>query len=158
MTDTGDETELGTPTAPSGGVSSILLGLNLLLGVVGAGGVGWLVFAGGAVSAGASDADSPPVVHKLEPIIVNLNEPTSSRYLRIALELEAHGQAAADQLVARERAVKHALLEYLSGLTVEQTLGTESRERIRAALQEIFDAEIGRDKVLAVYVTEFVVQ
>jgi flagellar FliL protein len=157
MADEPEDDDFDIPSS-GGGLSSVLLGLNLVLGAVGAGGVGWLILGGGAASANSADAEEPAVVHTLEPIIVNLNETDTTRYLKVGLDLEVAGQPAADELTSRDRAVRHALLQYLSNLKVAETLGTENRDRIRADIHGLLDEEVGKGKVLIVYVTEFVVQ
>ena len=95
---------------------------------------------------------------EMDPFVVNLNEPTSSRYLRTQIQMEMADQKAADRFGRAIPVIRNELLAYLSSLTVEDTLGMEAKERIRTHLVTKIGETLGEDQVKRLFFTEFVVQ
>ena len=94
----------------------------------------------------------------LDPFVVNLNEPGSSRYLKVQLQVEVANGAAAKSFEKSKQLIRDDLLSYLSGLKVADTLGAESKDKIRDELQAAVGEVIGEDRVHRVVFIEFVVQ
>jgi flagellar FliL protein len=96
-----------------------------------------------------------PVV-ALDPFIVNLDEPGTSRYLKVTLEVEtaAKGQEALEK---SKQLIRDTVLSYLSGLHVKDTLGAEAKDKIRNELTERLK-KLMPDKIKRMFFQEFVVQ
>jgi flagellar FliL protein len=97
-----------------------------------------------------------PVV-ALDPFVVNLDEPGTSRYLKITLQLELAPKAE-DSLVKSKQLVRDAILSHLSGLHLKDTLGAEAKDRLRGDLVAKLGKLIGPDKVRRMFIQDFVVQ
>lgn len=135
--------------------------LLALVNILATGAVGFLVFS----SAGSQAADSepidesvPPTPVPLDPFVVNLNEPKSSRYLKATIEVEVHGEERVALIEQKKRAIRADLLRYLSGLTVDDTTGEEKKLKIRDELIARVEKQTGADTLAGLYLTEFVVQ
>jgi flagellar FliL protein len=103
----------------------------------------------------SSEVTGPVVA--LDPFLVNLDEPGTSRYLKITLELELfpHGDAA---LTKSKQLVRDTVLSYLSGLKLKDTLGAEAKEKIRGDLTTRLGKLIGAEKIRRMFFQDFVVQ
>lgn len=97
-----------------------------------------------------------PVVG-LDPFVVNLDEPGTSRYLKITLDLELT-PGSEDTLTKSKQLVRDAILSHLSGLHLKDTLGTEAKDHIRTELMGKLDKMLGTGKVRRMFFSEFVVQ
>lgn len=132
-----------------------------LVNILATGGVAALVF----TTAGPGSADEevvdqsvPPIPVEMQPFVVNLNEPQSSRYLKVKIELEVHGEERKAAFEAKQRAIRSELLRYLSNLTVADTMGEDKKEAINAALIARVEDHLGKETIAGLYLTEFVVQ
>jgi flagellar FliL protein len=136
-----------------------LLGLNL-------GATGFVVFklltAQPAEAAAVHPAPAAPTaevtgpVIALDPFVVNLDEPGTSRYLKVTLQMEVV-PGAEEALTKSKELIRDTILSYLSGLHVKDTLGTEAKDKIRQDLL----AKVGKllgEKVHRLFFQEFVVQ
>ncbi len=94
----------------------------------------------------------------IDPFVVNLKEPGSDRYLKIALEAEMADAIAATRLTAAKSATRDELIRYLSSLTVADTVGGEAKEKILAGVKERIEKLVGPGRLRKVFITEFVVQ
>ena len=97
-----------------------------------------------------------PVV-PLETFIVNLDEPGTSRYLKVTLELELK-PGAEESLVKSKQLVRDAILSYLSGLHLKDTLGAGAKDKIRTDLMASITKLMGPEKVRRMFFNDFVVQ
>ena len=153
-----DGADGGAEGAPSPSKLPMLLAL---VNILATGAVGFLVFS----SAGSQAADSepidesvPPTPVPLDPFVVNLNEPKSSRYLKATIEVEVHGEERVALIEQKKRAIRADLLRYLSGLTVADTTGEEKKLKIRDELIARVEKQTGADTLAGLYLTEFVIQ
>jgi flagellar protein FliL len=137
-----------------------LLGLNLVV----TGFVAFKVLT--AVPAQAAPAQPQPVesstevtgpVIALDPFVVNLDEPGTSRYLKVTLEMELfpHGDQA---LTKNKHLVRDTILSHLSGLRLKDTLGAEAKDEIRSELMRKLGKLLGDDKIRRMFFQDFVVQ
>lgn len=94
----------------------------------------------------------------LDPFVVNLNEPGTSRYLKVQLQLELRDGAATKVFEKSKQLVREDVIRYLSGLRVADALGTENKDKIREALEMAMLDRLGENRVLRVIITDFVVQ
>lgn len=152
------------PAAQGGGTSKPVLGL-LVVNLVGT-----LLVAFKALTAPAAQAApshepvtteltsevTGPVV-ALDPFVVNLDEPGTPRYLKLTLELELIGATEA-ALTKSKQLIRDAILSYLSGLQVKDTLGADAKEQIRNDLLAKLTKLLGPDKVRRLFFQDFVVQ
>ncbi|HKA91051.1 MAG TPA: flagellar basal body-associated FliL family protein [Haliangiales bacterium] len=109
-------------------------------------------------AAPAAPKEETGVVVALDPFVVNLNEPGSSRYLKATFEVEVSGKPAADELERQKRGVRDDVLRYLSGLTVADTAGEANKAKIQESVSGRIDKQLGGGKVKRLFFTEFVVQ
>jgi len=115
-----------------------------------------------ASSSSASDAADPSgevtgLVVALDPLIVNLDEPGTWRYLRITLELELMPEVGEEVIVKNKQMIRDTILRHLSGLRVKDTLGAEAKAKIRTHLM-IKLTKLMPDKIRRMFFQEFVVQ
>jgi flagellar FliL protein len=97
-----------------------------------------------------------PIV-ALDPFVVNLDEPGTSRYLKCTLQLEVAPKTE-EQLVKNKEIIRDAVLSYLSGLHLKDTLGADAKERIRTDLVARLGKLLGPEKVRRMFFQDFVVQ
>jgi flagellar FliL protein len=154
--------EAAAPVKSSKAVLGLLL-LNL-------GGSGFIVFklltahpAEGAPKEHAAATKSSlevtgPVI-ALDPFVVNLDEPGISRYLKVTLQVELLPAPDVEQVLVRSKQlIRDAILGYLSGLHLKDTLGAEAKEKIRQDLMAKINKLVGADKVRRLFFQDFVVQ
>jgi flagellar basal body-associated protein FliL len=98
-----------------------------------------------------------PVV-PLDPFVVNLDEPGQSRYLKVTFQLElvkADSQAVIEK---NKQVIRDAILSYLSGLKLADTLGVAAKDKLRADVMKKLEGIVGEHKVRRMFIQEFVVQ
>lgn len=105
---------------------------------------------------GESAEVTGPVV-ALDPFVVNLDEPGTSRYLKVTLEVEVAGKGE-EVLTKSKQLVRDTILSYLSGLHIKDTLGAEAKDKIRTDLMAKVTKLLGPDKVKRMFFVDFVVQ
>ena len=152
--------------APAPRSSKAVLGLLVL----NLGASGFAVFK--LLTAHPAQAAAPPVAHhvvevssteitgpvvELPAFVVNLDEPGTSRYLKITLQLELF-PGADHALEKSKQLLRDTILSHLSGLHIKDTLGAEAKERIRTDLMAKISKMIGNDKVRRMFFQDFVVQ
>jgi flagellar protein FliL len=97
-----------------------------------------------------------PVV-ALDPFVVNLDEPGTSRYLKITLEMELFPKG--DSALSKSKQlVRDTILSHLSGLHLKDTLGAEAKDRLRQDLMTKLGKLLGPDKIRRMFFQDFVVQ
>lgn len=104
----------------------------------------------------ASSEVTGPVV-SLDPFIVNLDEPGTSRYLKVTLEMELMPKAE-ETLTKSKQLVRDTILSYLSGLHLKDTLGAGAKDKIRGDLMASVSKLVGPEKVRRMFFNDFVVQ
>ncbi len=153
------------PAKPAGPKTSKAL---LALMVLNLGGTGFMTFkiltaAPAAAAAATKEAEAPVAVvtgpvTSFTPFVVNLDEPGTARYLKVTLQLEL-ADAEANELFEKSKdIVRDAVLSYLSGLHVKDTLGTEAKDKLRVEIMSRAEKVLGAKKVRRVFFQEFVVQ
>jgi flagellar basal body-associated protein FliL len=148
--------------ASSGSSKLTLVLLVLCLGNLGAVGfVAMKVMALKSATAAADHGPPPkdaPTVLMDPPFVVNLNEPNSTRYLKVGFELELSGAAVVEELARVKKVVRDEVLRYLSSLSVADTMGEENKTRIQNEIMKRIEHVLGGGKARRLYYTEFVVQ
>ncbi len=156
-------TKAATPPAKS---SKAMLGLLLL----NLGGTGFMVFklltahppdaaAPGHAVAGTSSIEISGPVVPLDPFVVNLDEPGTSRYLKVTLQIELLPTPDVEQVLVRSKQlIRDTILSHLSGLHLKDTLGADAKEKLRQDLMAKIVKLVGPDKVRRLFFQDFVVQ
>lgn len=157
-----DPASPSTPAAASGSKLTLIL---LVIGVANLGATGFVAVSGGHGSSGGGGEGAPaahavvvPVTAPFDPLVVNLNEPGSSRYLKTSFDLELASQEALEELGRGKRGVRDQVLRYLSSLSVADTLGETGKTKIQQEIMTRIDKELGGGRVRRLYYTDFVVQ
>ena len=140
----------------------ILIGVIVLLA---AGFGGFMLFGqkggkDGESGDAAADAPSegPGPLHKIENLLVNLNDPSGDRYLKTSIVLELSGPEMAQEMVLRDALVRDRIISYLSSLRFAQTQGAKGKEQIRRGIKSQIEAQLKTGKLRGVYFIAFVVQ
>jgi len=97
-----------------------------------------------------------PIV-ALDPFVVNLDEPGTSRYLKCTLRLEVAPKME-EAINNSKEMVRDVILSHLSGLHLKDTLGAEAKDKIRQDLIAKVSKLVGPDKVRRLFFADFVVQ
>jgi flagellar basal body-associated protein FliL len=161
-----DEPPLTPSAAPAAKPSKAMLGL-LVLNLAGTGFVAFKLLTAHPAAAAAAPAahlaaPAPtaevvgPIV-ALDPFVVNLDEPGTSRYLKCTLQLELAPRSE-DALARSKELVRDTVLSYLSGLHLKDTLGAEAKDKIRQDLIAKIGKLVGPDKIHRMFFQDFVVQ
>lgn len=109
-------------------------------------------------SAIPKDKDVKNII-ELQPFIVNLADKEQARYLRMTVSLgvgEEGKSEKPDQLFMTR--VRNAMLSVLSDKNSEEILSIEGKTELRKELLKAAQAATDEPKVLAIYITDFIVQ
>ena len=108
-------------------------------------------------SAIPEDADVKQVI-ELPPFIVNLADTEQARYLRMSVSLGVAGEGGEkpDQLFITR--VRNAMLAVLSEKNSEQILTVEGKTKLRKELLQAAKAASEEPEVMAIYITDFIIQ
>ena len=151
----GKEEEGGAKAEKGGGNKKLLLIIAAVVLLLGGGGAGaFFMFAGGSGSEKKPEP-IPSGVVAAEAITVNLAD---GHYLKIAVALQMTTEAA--EAVDASKALDIVISEF-SNLEVAELSANKERETLKKELTEkIVKAytEEGKEPVMAVYFTEFVIQ
>lgn len=115
----------------------------------------------GAAAPAAEEEKEPNEVGPLlplDPIVANLADPTATRFVKVAVQLELVDEEKRPVVEAAIVPIRNAILLHLSGLKTEDTSGTENKEKIRDALLAEVHETLGTEDVRRLYFGEFVVQ
>lgn len=98
-----------------------------------------------------------PVI-ALDPFVVNLDEPGTSRYLKVTLQLELINAEAEAAINKSKQLLRDTILSHLSGLKLADTLGAAAKDKLRTDVMAKFEKMVGPNKVRRLFFQEFVVQ
>lgn len=90
-------------------------------------------------------------------IVVNLNEPGGTRYLKMGVVMEM-GAPLTEKEATMTVKVRDRMIVYLSGLKSFEVLSTPAKVKIKEALKKIANDVFGSGSVEEVYIKEFVLQ
>lgn len=114
---------------------------------------------GGHGSGGhGAGADAGGGMRPLDPFLANLADETSSRYLKMSLQVEfvdAEPPAAFD---ARLPQIRDVILTLVTSKTFADIRTAEGKERLREDVIDRINHVLAQDAVKSVYFTEFIVQ
>jgi flagellar FliL protein len=98
-----------------------------------------------------------PVI-ALDPFVVNLDEPGQSRYLKVTMQLELIKAEAQTVIEKNKQVIRDAVLSYLSGLKLADTLGVAAKDKLRTDVMKKLEEIVGEHQVRRMFFQEFVVQ
>lgn len=145
----------------------IIVAANVLLG---GGAAAFFVLgqSGGAGDAEPAANDSPDAaaqaaksgapITEFPPIIVNLNEPEGTRYLKTTIAIQLVNDKMQADLEQLQPVIKDAFIRDLSELNFRQTMGAKNKTVIKRRLLKRFNEAVGSEAGIEVLFTEFVVQ
>ena len=103
--------------------------------------------------------------YELDPVVVNLNEPGVTRYVRIGLTLEVSGTLDEKEgrvfLDQRKPLIKHWLTLFLANQTIEDARGEKNLTRIQTQISDTLNKGLfpgGKPRVTSVLFKEFAIQ
>jgi len=158
-----EETQVGVQEkeAKKGGKKKLLL--FLVIGVVIiilAGGLVALItsFKGGEKGKVEKKQSKETIIYSMEPIVVNLFDPTGKRYLQIRLALEVGDKKSEEKIKNEEPKIKDVVISSLSSKTPEEVLQPEAKDLIKNELLKKINSALGEEVVLNVYITQYIVE
>jgi flagellar protein FliL len=130
----------------------------LIVVVLGGGGAaGFLLMGKGKKAESAATGDKMGPTLSMDTMVVNLDEPGGTRYLKVALEIELKENLTEVEKKMMPR-LRDKLLVNLSSLTVNQVQKTETKLSIKKRIKKMGNAAFGRKIIKAVYFKELVMQ
>ena len=97
-------------------------------------------------------------MYKLDPFVVNLNEPKGSRYLKTTIQLEMGDPELNTELERRSAQLRDVILALLTSKSSHELQALEGKFRLREELLSRINALLVNGTVNRVYFTEFVIQ
>jgi flagellar basal body-associated protein FliL len=130
---------------------------------------------GAEAHAPAKPASSKPAAHppgageswyyNLDPIVVNLNEPGVTRYVRVSLTLEVSGALAEKEgrlfLDQKKPLMKHRLTLFLANQTIEDMRGERNLVRMQTQISDLLNNGLfpgDSPQIKSVLLQEFAIQ
>jgi flagellar basal body-associated protein FliL len=111
------------------------------------------------------DGTGPSWYFDLDPVVVNLNDPGVTRYVRISLTLEVSGTMDEKEgkvfLDQKKPLMKHWLTLYLSNQTIEDARGERNLTRMQTQISETLNAGLfpeGKPRIKSILFKEFAIQ
>ena len=150
----------GAAEEKSGSKMPLIIGAIVIALGIGGGGAYMLMPA-------PADAEAKPkantaAVGKIVPVdsfIVNLNEAKSTRYLKVTIAVMLTDETLEEAAKMRMDLLRDGVLTYLSGLSIDDVRGSETKEIIRERILELANESLGEGEVVQqVLFKEFVVQ
>jgi flagellar FliL protein len=111
-----------------------------------------------SADAAAQAAKSGAPITEFPPIIVNLNEPEGTRYLKTTIAIQLANDKLQADLEQLKPVIKDAFIRDLSELNFRQTMGAKNKSVIKRRLLKRFNEAVGAEAGVEVLFTEFVVQ
>ena len=109
---------------------------------------------------GGGSAHAPKVgpIVELKPILVNLNEPEGTRYLKTSIAVQLVDDKSTDAVDKAKPVIRDHFIRTLSELNFRQTMGTKNKLAIKQKLLEQFNEAMGADVGTEIHLTQFIVQ
>ncbi|HWB73638.1 MAG TPA: flagellar basal body-associated FliL family protein [Nannocystaceae bacterium] len=160
-----------TNAAPAKGKKPILLIVIALVVVAGGGGAAFMLLGrGGGAGHGEGEAPAAAAEHGNRPavgkgpiaefpaIVVNLNEPEGTRYLKATIAISLVDDKVTAEVERLKPVIKDAFIRELSELNFRQTMGAKNKLAVKRRLLKRFNELLGGDAGTEVFLTEFIVQ
>ncbi len=98
------------------------------------------------------------VIYGMEPIVVNLFDPTGKRYLQVRLALELRDKKVEEEIKISEPKIKDVIISTLSTKTPEDVLQPEAKDLIKNELLQKINSALGEEAILNIYITQYIVE
>lgn len=113
----------------------------------------------GALGDALPDDEGVKHVVELPAFIINLADPDEARYLRLTVNLGIGGEGEGEEpdklFITR---VRNAMLAVLGTKKSDEVLSVKGKAKLRKELLEAAEAASDEPEVLAIYITDFIVQ
>ena len=93
-----------------------------------------------------------------DTFIVNLADPSGSRYLRMTMDVEVDNNAVVEEMKTRQPQLRDMVITIVSNKTYEDISTTRGKLAIKEEIIRRFNLILKSGKVRNIYFTEFVVQ
>ena len=97
-------------------------------------------------------------LYSLDTVIVNLSDPTGSRFLRATMDLELQSETLNEEMEKRLPQIRDMILMTLPSRRFQDIQSTEGKIALRNELMEKLNSLLKRNAIINIYFTEFVVQ
>ncbi|PMP65338.1 MAG: hypothetical protein C0190_06920 [Thermodesulfobacterium geofontis] len=115
-------------------------------------------FKGGGGEKAKEKSPKEVVIYSMEPIVVNLFDPTGKRYLQIRLALELKDKKMEEEIKINEPKIKDIIIGVLSTKTPEEVLQPEAKNLIKTELLQKINSALGEEAVSNIYITQYIVE
>jgi flagellar FliL protein len=102
--------------------------------------------------------DAPGPMLPLEPIVTNLGEPDTDRYLKVTVQLRITSEGARAEVEASLVPIRSQILMFFSSLSVADLTGADKRRALQAQVRRIANEAMPSSRIRFVYFTELVIQ
>lgn len=161
------------------GKKPILLIIIALVVVAGGGGAAFFLMKGGggehapegaAAGHGEGGGEAPAGEHGARPavgkgpivelpaLVVNLNEPEGTRYLKATIAIQLVDDKVTAEVDRLKPVIKDQFLRELSELNFRQTMGAKNKLAVKRRLLKRFNELLGSEAGTEIFLTEFIVQ
>ena len=139
----------------------LIIGLPVLLLLGGGGAAAWVLLGEEDAAEPAVQEEAPAGLIKMDTFIVNLDDPTGDRFVKLALSLtvapqERAAETAADELTTAR--MRDRVLTLLSAKSHEELATPLGKESLRREIQDRLAPLLEGDEIRDVLFSEFVVQ
>lgn len=100
---------------------------------------------------------SSGMVLGLPPVTVNLADPNGRRYLKLGMEVEVNADVA-NELKSQNARIRDAIIMLLAGKTYGDIASPDGKVLLKAEIAARLNQILGAQRVVRVYLTDFVVQ
>lgn len=100
---------------------------------------------------------STGMVLPLPPVTVNLADPSGRRYLKLGMEVEVNSDVA-NELKAQNARIRDSIIMLLAGKTYGEIASPDGKVLLKAEIAARLNQILGAQRVIRVYLTDFVVQ
>jgi len=114
-----------------------------------------------AKSTNEIESDAPIGIGPLfsfDTFIVNLADPSGSRYLRMTIDVEVDNNVVIEEMKQRQPQLRDMIISLVSNKTYEDVSTTRGKLAIKEEIIRRFNLILTTGKVRNIYFTEFVVQ
>jgi flagellar basal body-associated protein FliL len=113
---------------------------------------------GGEADEHLNPPDGPGPILALEPIVTNLGEPDTDRYLKVTVQLRITSESARSEVEASLVPIRSQILMFFSSLNVADITGAEKRRQLQGQVRRIANEAMPTSRIRFVYFTELVIQ
>jgi flagellar FliL protein len=98
------------------------------------------------------------VIYSMEPIVVNLFDPTGKRYLQIRLAFELKDKKMEEEIKINDPKIRDVIISTLSTKTPEDVLQPEAKDLIKNELLQKINSALGEEAISNIYITQYIVE